>query len=110
MSKRERLRRAKIFFPVYPIGDGEKEKKKTRSSDKKGARDGIRTHVGMGKGFNLHSKEQESTNHQSGHTKRHWGRGDCQCTRRHLIRKPAKLTGTRHELCTSRGVHQTWCG
>jgi hypothetical protein len=29
----------------------------------------------------------------------------------HLIRKPAKLTGARHELCTYMGgAHQTWCG
>jgi hypothetical protein len=35
MSKRERLRRAKKKDSVYPIGDGEKEIKKARSSDKK---------------------------------------------------------------------------
>jgi hypothetical protein len=220
MSKRERLRRAKKKYSVYPIGDGEKKRKKARSSDKKGAHDGTRTHVGMSKRLDLHSKEQESTSHQAalvigginlintrtyignmqggetrrserenaqrhgcnseserrsrrvagisisngqraagsavlcsarsaphgqiwpskrrgiavshrrcatdqkkdraaegtqgaathgreeqptrrenGHAKRHWGR-DCQCTWRHLIRKPAKPTGTRHEICT----------
>ena len=35
MSKRERLRRAKKKDSVYPTGDGEKEIKKARSSDKK---------------------------------------------------------------------------
>jgi hypothetical protein len=30
---------------------------------------------------------------------------------RHVIRRPAELTGTRHELCTWHmgGAHQTWC-
>jgi hypothetical protein len=37
------------------------------------------------------------TRRGNGHAKRHWGR-DCQCTWKHLIRKPAKLTGARHEL------------
>jgi hypothetical protein len=41
----------------------------------------------------------QPTRRGNGHAKRHWGR-DCQCTWRHLIRKPAKLTGARHELCT----------
>jgi hypothetical protein len=53
---------------------------------------------------------EQPTRRENGHAKRHWGR-DCQCTRRHLIRKPAKLTGTRHELAVYMGgSHQIWCG
>jgi hypothetical protein len=35
---------------------------------------------------------------------------DCQCTWRHLIRTPAKLTGARHEHMYMGGAHQTWWG
>jgi hypothetical protein len=64
MSKRERLRRAKKKDSVYPIGDGENKIIKGRSSDKKGAHDGTRTHVGMSERLDLHSKKQGSTSHQ----------------------------------------------
>jgi hypothetical protein len=51
-------------------------------------------------------REEKPTRRENGHAKRHWGR-DCQYTRRHLIRKPAKLPGTsRSELCTLGGAHQ----
>jgi hypothetical protein len=41
------------------------KKEEARSSDKKGPRDGTQTHVGMSKRLDLHSKEQESTDHQA---------------------------------------------
>jgi hypothetical protein len=61
----EKIAQSKDFFSVYPIGDGEKKRKKARSTDKKGAHDGTRNHVGMSKRLDLHSKEQESTGHQA---------------------------------------------
>jgi hypothetical protein len=48
MSKRERLRRAKTKYSVYPIGDGEKKRKKTGAQTKKGPTMGLEpTWVGM---------------------------------------------------------------
>jgi hypothetical protein len=67
VSNRERLRRAKKKrFRIAIRSETEKRKeKKARSADKKGARDGTRTHVGMSKRLDLHSKEQEITSHQA---------------------------------------------
>jgi hypothetical protein len=65
MSKRERLHRAKKTNTPYTRSETEKRKeKKARSPDKKGPHDATRTHVGMSKGLDLHSKEQESTSHR----------------------------------------------
>jgi hypothetical protein len=55
---------------VYSIRDGENKIKKPGAQTKKGPAMGLepygtRTHVGMSKGLDLHSKEQESTSHQA---------------------------------------------
>ena len=54
MSKRERLRRAKEKrFRISDRRRRKANKNKARSSDKKGAHDGTRTHVGMSERLDL---------------------------------------------------------
>ena len=54
MSKRERLRRAKEKrFRISDRRRRKGNKNKARSSDKKGAHDGTRTHVGMSERLDL---------------------------------------------------------
>jgi hypothetical protein len=106
MSKRERLRRAKKKYSVYPIGgDGRKKKRAMGLAPKKGPTMGLVTHVGIRKGLDLNNKEQEITGHQAAPVT---GRTDLIYTRQHqdgAHRQPGRAqVGPGHKAATRRDL------